>query len=62
MSASESLRASRRAIGVAAIGMAGFLLAPYSALSQGAKDEAPASPGATLYKNNCASCHDHPET
>ena len=49
-------------IAVAAVGIAICALAPYSALSQAAKEEAPASPGATLYKNNCASCHDHPET
>ena len=62
MSASKYLRAKWHAIGVAAIWVAGLLLAPYSAFSQAAKEEAPASPGATLYKNNCASCHDHPET
>src|ERR1700679_888177 len=42
--------------GMAVIGTAFFLLAPYTVFA-----EAP-SPGATLYQNNCAACHDHPET
>jgi polyvinyl alcohol dehydrogenase (cytochrome) len=56
MSELRTSRAKWRGAGMAVVGTVIFLLAPYSAFS-----EAP-SPGATLYQNNCASCHDHPET
>jgi polyvinyl alcohol dehydrogenase (cytochrome) len=52
----KSSRAKRNRIATAVIGTAIFWLAPHSAFT-----EEP-SPGATLYQNNCAACHDHPET
>jgi polyvinyl alcohol dehydrogenase (cytochrome) len=56
MSESKNSWAKWRGVGTAVIGTAMFLLAPYSAFAEAT------SPGATLYQNNCASCHDHPET
>jgi polyvinyl alcohol dehydrogenase (cytochrome) len=55
---SESKNSPRQWSGVcmAVIGTAISLLTPYYASAEAS------SPGATLYQNNCASCHDHPET
>jgi polyvinyl alcohol dehydrogenase (cytochrome) len=52
----KNTRTERSRAAMAVIGTAIFWLAPYSAFTE------ESSPGATLYQNNCAACHDHPET
>jgi polyvinyl alcohol dehydrogenase (cytochrome) len=54
MSESRNVRAPR--IAGAVVGTAIFFFAPYSVFAEAS------SAGATLYQNNCAACHDHPET
>jgi polyvinyl alcohol dehydrogenase (cytochrome) len=54
MSDSRISRAKRARAAMTAIGAVIFF-AHFSAIAE------PSSPGATLYQNNCAACHDHPE-
>jgi mono/diheme cytochrome c family protein len=54
MSESKNSWAEWRGVGLAITAI--FLLVPHLAFAQAS------SPGATLYQNNCAACHDHPET
>ncbi len=56
MPESKNSPAMRRGVTMALIGTAIFMWAPHAALAEAS------SPGATLYQNNCASCHDHPES
>jgi len=56
MPESKNSRVVGSGVAMAMLGAAIFMFAPYTAFAEAT------TAGATLYQNNCASCHDHPET